>query len=104
MMLLAQFVVILLRLSFTALPHRSFVRFEEPFAQFHLESSKLENKDVFHFQGNTTSEGGEKVTKKAKPTQGAAGTWWNHSSWECSESTWVWHLGIGSVVSTGVLG
>lgn len=50
MMLLAQFVVILLVPSFTALPCRSFVKSEEPFAQFHLEFSKIEYKYIFRFK------------------------------------------------------
>lgn len=76
MMLLAQFVVILLRLSFTALPCRSLVKSEELFAQFCVEFSKIENKYIFHFQGNNRSQREKKkLTKKAKPTQSVAGKW-----------------------------
>lgn len=49
-MLLAQSVVILLILSFAALPCRSFVKCEEPFAQFHLEFSDIEYNYIFLFE------------------------------------------------------
>jgi len=66
MMLLAQFVVILLIVRFTALPCRSFVKSEEPFAQFHLEFSKIEYKYIFHFKikRNNTSKKQNHETKK----------------------------------------
>lgn len=54
MMLLAQTVVILLILSFTALPHRSSVQSEEPFAQYHLEFSKIDYKYIFQIKKKQT--------------------------------------------------
>ena len=94
MMLLAQFAVILLILSFTALSCRSFVKCEEPFEQFHLEFSKTEYKYVFLFEIKGRNISQKKKEKKkaqanqpnktqslkfiqAKPTQAAAGSW-NH--------------------------
>lgn len=62
MMLLAQIVVILLILSFTALPCRSSVKSEEPFAQYHLEFSKIEYKYIFQIKKKQTIQ----VKKKKK--------------------------------------
>jgi len=70
MMLLEQFAVILLILSFTALSCMSFVKCEEPFEQFHLEFSKTEYKYVFLFEikGRNISQKKKKKKKKPKPT------------------------------------
>lgn len=82
-MLLAKFEVILLILSFTALPCRSFVKSEEPFAQFHIEFSKIECKYIFHLKikRNNTSwgqgQGQPHTTKKAKPAQDVVSSLFN---------------------------
>lgn len=69
MMLLAQFAVILLILSFTALSCRSFVKCEEPFEQFHLEFSKTEYKYVFLFEIKGRNISQKKKERKKSPSQ-----------------------------------